>query len=40
MAVLIGSFWHEVCVDLPRIADGKIVEVRLFSSASAQEDAF
>lgn len=35
-----GLTLDQTGVDLLRIADGKIVEVRLFSSDQAQEDAF
>lgn len=35
-----GLTLQQAGVDLLRIADGKIVEVRLFSSDPAQEDAF
>ncbi|RZJ15802.1 MAG: nuclear transport factor 2 family protein [Acidovorax sp.] len=35
-----GLVLRQPGVDLVRIADGKIVEVRLFSSDPAQEDAF
>ena len=35
-----GITLQQAGVDLLRIADGKIVEVRLFSSDPAQEDAF